>query len=44
MDEKEYIVATTVTVVNRIVIVNFIRFIRIMIYNCIPLGAKCFIF
>ena len=43
VDDKEYIVATTVIVVNRIVIVNFIRFIRIVIYICIPLGAKCFV-
>ena len=38
---KEYIDATIVIAVNRIVIVNCIRFIRIMMYNCIPLGAKC---
>ena len=41
---KIYIVATIIIVVNRIVIVYFIRFIRIVIYNCIPLGAKCFVF
>ena len=39
--DKEYIDATIVIAVNRIVIVNFIRFIRIMMYNCIPLGGKC---
>ena len=43
VDDKEYIVAITVIVINRIVIVHFIRFIRIVIYNCIPLGPKCFI-
>ena len=41
--DKEYVDATIVIAVNRIVIVNFIRFIRIMMYNCIPLGGKCFV-
>ena len=43
-DDKEYIVVTSNIVVNRIVILYFIRFIRIVIYDCIPSGAECFAF
>ena len=44
MDDKEYIDVTFVIVGNRVLIVSFIRCITIMMYNCIPLGAKYFLF
>ena len=44
VDDKEYIVATIIIVVSKIVMVNYIRFIRIMMYYCILLGAKYFTF
>ena len=44
VDDKEDIIVTSNMVVNRIVTVNFIRFIRIVMYNCISMGAKYFIF
>ena len=44
MDDKEYMIDATVIVIKRILMINFIRFVRILIYNCKQLGAKHLVF
>ena len=44
VNDEEYIIDTKVVVVKRILMVNFIRCIRILMCNSIPLGAKYLVF